>query len=201
MTGTDWPAVREALADRTDRVLAGLDDRWGEHRRIEGFTFGPRRHDPEQPPDSVEKQLDLLGGIASAIVFYTPGHRETVLVYNPTSGWEPPCGVIEPEHTPEETARVEAREETGLEIILTDLLYSGRITYEYEGGQTVPLPLAQFVGHRVDGRLRIEREGRTHPGTTRATGLFDAETLPDSTREYDEIQQLLGEPPAWEPDS
>ncbi|MFB6193714.1 MAG: NUDIX hydrolase, partial [Halobaculum sp.] len=186
----DWTEIRRRVERRTDRVLAELGERWGDHERRAPITYGPADHDPDEPPESVADQLNTMAGIASVVVWYTPERRETVLVYNPHGGWEPPGGRIEPDQTPEETARTEAREETGLAVELTDLLYTRRVTYRYASGATVELPLAQFTGHRTDGHLRVEREGdthpevsRAHPGLSRATGLFDAETLPETRRD------------------
>jgi len=188
---TDWSRVRERVAERTDEVLARLREEWGTARTVEPFEYGPRHHDSDDPPGSVEEQLERIAGIASAITFYTPEREETVLVYNPASRWEPPGGVIERDQSPEEAARTEAREETGLEVELVDLLYTGRFEFRYASGACVPLPVAQFVGHRTGGSLAVEREGSDHPGTTRATGLFDAETLPETRREGEEIRRLL----------
>jgi|AntDeeMetagen192_2_1112575.scaffolds.fasta_scaffold01640_2 8-oxo-dGTP pyrophosphatase MutT (NUDIX family) len=193
MVGSNWDEVRSAVAERTDCVLANLHADWGTTRTADPFEFGPRSFDPERPPASVEAQLERIAGIASVILFYTPECEETVLVYNPGGFWEPPGGVIERAQTPENAARAEAREETGLEVELTDLRYTGRIEFQYASGASVPLPLAQFVGHRVDGSLEVEREGSDHPGVTRATGLFDAATLPEGTREHDEIRDLLAD--------
>jgi 8-oxo-dGTP pyrophosphatase MutT (NUDIX family) len=186
----DWPTVRERVAERTDRVLDDLRDRWDTDRTVEPFEYGPRHHDPSEPPETVDGQLERLAGIASVVVFYTDDREETVLVYNPSGHWEPPGGAIEPDQTPEETVHVEAREETGLEIELTDLLYSGRFEFQYRSGASVTLPLAQFVGHRVGGSLTVERERIDHPGVTRATGVFDRELLPEC-REREEILALL----------
>ncbi|WP_440989361.1 NUDIX hydrolase [Haloarchaeobius baliensis] len=188
----DWPAVRERVADRTDRVLADLRERWDTERTVEPFQYGPRHHDPGEPPETVDGQLELLAGIASVVVFYTDAHEETVLVYNPSGHWEPPGGAIEAGQTPEETVHMEAREETGLEIELTDLLYSGWFEFQYRDGSNVTLPLAQFVGHRVGGSLTVERERIDHPGVTRATGVFDRELLPEC-REQAEILDLLAD--------
>ena len=186
----DWETARERVADRTDEVLADLREEWDTDRTIEPFEYGPRHHDPPESPDSVAEQYELIAGIASVVVFYTDAREETVLVYNPAGQWEPPGGVIEADQTPEAAARAEAREETGLEVELTGLLYTGRFEFRYRNGDSVSLPLAQFVGNRVEGTLEIEREGRDHPGVTRATGLFDAGTLPE-TREEDEIRRLM----------
>lgn len=186
-----WPAVRERLADRTDQILSDLRAKWGIDRTVEPFEYGPWEFHPDDPPESVGEQLEILGGIASVIVFYTPARERTVLVYNPLrDAWEPPGGAIEADQTPADTARTEALEETGLTVELTDLLYTGRFELRYESGASAPLPLAQFVGHRVEGSLHVEYELVGHPGTTRATGLFDAATLPE-TREEGEIRRLL----------
>lgn len=188
---TSWPEIRDRIADRTDRIVSELQTEWGTTRTVEPFEFGPRSHDPDEPPETVNEQLALIAGIASVVLFYTPAREQTVLVYNRGGFWEPPGGVIERDQTPAAAARAEAREETGLGIELTDLLYTGRFEFQYENGDRVPLPVAQFVGHRVSGSLQIEREGTDHPGVTRATGLFDTEVFPKPCRDASEIQQLL----------
>ncbi|MEZ3117575.1 NUDIX hydrolase [Halobaculum sp. MBLA0147] len=204
---SDWESMAEEIERRTDRVLSELDERWGDHERREPLQYGPSPVDPDGPPASVAEQLETMAGIASVYVFYTDERRETVLVYNPGGGWEPPGGRIEPDQTPEETARAEAREETGAEIELTELVYTRRVEYTWASGHSVALPLAQFAGHRTDGRLQVEREGNTHPavsrahpGLSRGTGLFDAETLPELRRDTERVASLLNEPPEWNPD-
>ena len=198
-------AVRREIETRTDRVLSELTERWGEHERREPITYGPTPHDPDGPPDTVGDHLTTMAGIASVVVWYTPERRETVLVYNPHGGWEPPGGRIEPDQTPEAAGRTEAREETGVAVELTELVYTRRVEYVYENGFRVTLPLAQFVGHRTDGHLQVEREGNTHPdvsrahpGLSRATGLFDADTLPETRRDRKLLLELANEPPAWD---
>lgn len=191
----DWQRVRERVAERTDRVLSDLREEWGTNRTVEPFEYGPRSFDPDEPPASVEEQLECISGIASVVLFYTDAREETVLVYNPGGFWEPPGGVVEADQTPGEAARAEAREETGLEIELTDLLYTCRFEFQYASGASVPLPLAQFAARRVDGSLEVEREGSDHPGVTRATGLFDAATLPEEVRDRDEIGRLIAGDP------
>ena len=199
--GDDWAATRREVESYTETTLDRLESEWGVESRRPTLELGPRGHDPDTPPASASACIDRIGGIASVIVFYTDEHRETVLVYNRAGGWEPPGGVVENGQTLAETARTEAREETGLAVSLTDLLYTRTVEFAFGDRSTVPLPVAQFVGHRTDGILRIEREGRTHPGCTRATGLFDIETLPEMRRERDAIVDLLNDPPAWSPDS
>lgn len=204
----DWAEIEAAAERRTDRVLAELTDRWGDHERREQIRYGPAEIDPDGPPASLAAQLETMGGIVSVVVFYTDERRETVLVYNSRGGWEPIGGRIEPGQRPEETARAEAREEAGIEIRLDDLLYTRRVEYVWDSGHTAQVPLAQFAATRTDGILRVEREGdthpavsRSHPGLSRGTGLFDAETLPPLRRDRDLVVDLLDDPPAWEAES
>jgi len=194
-----WATTRQAIESYTERTLDRLESEWGVEDRRPTAELGPRGHDPDTPPTSATECLERISGIASIIVFYTDERRETVVVYNRAGGWEPPGGVVEDGDSLPETARTEAREETGLTVSITDLLYTRVVEFAFEDGSTMPLPVAQFVGHRTDGQLRIEREGRTHPGCTRATGLFDIETLPELRRERDETVELLNDPPAWRP--
>jgi len=72
-------------------------------------------------------------------------------------------------------------------------LYTTRCEFQYSNGQSVPLPVAQFVGHRVGGSLHVERERIDHPGVTRATGVFDEEVFPDPCRDADVILELLSD--------
>lgn len=194
----DWATVRERVERETAATLERLHEEWGDAERLPPFTFAARHHDPDTAPNSVAEQYETIAGIASVLLFYTAEHRETVLVYNPKGGWEPPGGVIEAEWTPAETARTEAREETGLAIELTDLAYTRRVRFEYPDGNAVDLPVAQFVGHRVGGELGVEKAGHAHPGMSRGVGLFDRETLPELRRERERLLDRLNDPPAWD---
>lgn len=185
--------VPERIERRTERVLADLRAEWGEETTLEPFDYGPKPWYPDECPATVDDQLDLFAGIASVVVFDTADRAETVLVYHRGGYWEPPGGAIEGRTTPAETAVREAREECGLDVELTDLLYTGTVRYRYEDGTTVPLPVASFVGHRVGGRLRVERAVNDHPGVTRGVGLFGPDVLPEDCRDREHVLALLRE--------
>lgn len=186
-----WPDVRERVAARTDRVLADLHDEYGTDTALEPLDYGPKPWFPDEPPASVDDQLDTFAGMSSVVTFYTDRHHETVLVYNRGGHWEPPGGAVEGRDDLADTAAREAREETGLDVEITDLLSTRRVRYHYDDGSTVPLPVATFVGHRVDGSLSVEREHSDHPGVTRAVGLFTPDVLPENCRDRDRILGLL----------
>jgi ADP-ribose pyrophosphatase YjhB (NUDIX family) len=186
---SDWAEVRARLAERTDRVLADLRETWEPATgttdagdavpTADTVQVGPRGHDPDAPPGSLAGHLDVCAGLASVVVGYTDACAETVVVYNPGGFWEPPGGVVEADQSPAEAARTEAREEIGVEVDLTGLLSLGECEFRYANGATAPVPVATFLGHRVGGSLRVERERIDHPGVTRAVGVFDRATLPD----------------------
>ena len=188
-----WASVRDSLARDTARRLALVRLRWGGHAvgSIEPVDFGPKPWFPDHPPDSAAEQYEIFGGIASVVVFYTEARAETVLVYHPSRQWEPPGGAVEAEQTLESAARTEAKEETGLEISLTDLLYTGTVRFHYDDGSVALLPLANFVGVRERGTLRVEREVNAHPGVTRGVGMFDRDALPENCRDWALIETLM----------
>lgn len=190
MTG-DWPAVRDRLADRTERVLADLHAEYGPGAAREPFEYGPKPWFPDEPPASVDEQLEALAGMASVVTFYTDRREETVLVLNRAGHWEPPGGAVEGRDGLAATAAREAAEETGLDVEITDLLYTRTVEYRYADGSTAPLPVATFAGHRVDGSLSVEREDNPHPGVTRAVGLFTPDVLPENCRDREAILDLL----------
>lgn len=190
MAGT-WPDVRERLARRTDRVLADLREEYGTGTTLETLTYGPKPWYPDEPPASVDEQLDAFAGMASVVTFYADRHRETVLVYNRGGHWEPPGGAVEGRDGLADTAVREAREETGLDVAITGLCYTRRVRYHYDDGSTAPLPVATFVGHRVGGSLSVEREDSDHPGVTRGVGLFTPDVLPENCRDREWILELL----------
>jgi 8-oxo-dGTP pyrophosphatase MutT (NUDIX family) len=186
-----WDDVRARLARRTDRLLADLREEWGTSRTAEPFEYGPKPWYPDAAPESVDEQLGALAGLASVVVCDTRNRREAVLVYNRAGYWEPPGGAVEGRDSLADTAVREAREETGLSVELTGLLSAGRVRHRYGDGRAVPLPVATFVGRRVDGSLRVEREVNDHPGVTRGVGLFGPDVLPDRCRDRDLVEAAL----------
>jgi 8-oxo-dGTP pyrophosphatase MutT (NUDIX family) len=188
-----WEDVRTAVADRTERVLAGLHEEWGDAESLPAFAFGPQPWHPDEPPASVEDLLATFGGIAAAVVCYTAECQETVLVYNRGGYWEPPGGVVEPGTTLAETAAAEAREETGLDVEVVGLLSTRTVDLQFADGSEAPLPVATFRAHRTAGKLRVEREQNDHPGVTRGVGLFGPDVLPENCRDRERVRDVLSD--------
>lgn len=195
----DPPAdVYDRLERRTERILAELREAYDTDATVDPFHYGPQPWFPDDPPQSVEEQLETWAGIASVVPFYTDREEQVVLVWNRSGQWEPPGGVIEAGKTPAEMARIEAREETGLDVEITDLLYTGVVHYHYDEDGSVPLPVAEFVGRRTGGSLRVERERIAHPGATRGVGVFGPDVLPENCRDRERILEILPDEEEYE---
>ncbi|WP_410767594.1 hypothetical protein [Haloferax sp. DFSO60] len=65
------------------------------------------------------------------------------------------------------------------------------LPFETSGGRRGPSNGSTLAPS--DGTLTIERERTTHPGATRATGLFGTDVFPEQCRDADEIRQLLAD--------
>lgn len=183
--------VQGEIRARTERVLEGLAEEWSPDRRIEPLEYGPLPWHPDEVPGTVGEALAVFAGMSSVVVFWNERRVETVLVWNRNGHWEPPGGAIEADQTPAETALAEATEETGLVVDLTGLHSLGRVTLSFAAGGSLELPVATFVGERVSGSLRVEREANDHPGVTRGVGLFDRKHLPESCRDREAIAGML----------
>lgn len=71
--------------------------------------------------------------------------------------WNAPGGKLDPGETPEECARREVLEETGLKV--SNLLYHGTLTFMMDGGKTLHTRAHVFSTKRALGRARSSEEG------------------------------------------
>jgi 8-oxo-dGTP diphosphatase len=71
--------------------------------------------------------------------------------------WNAPGGKCEPGEKPEECARREVLEETGL--LISGLFYHGALTFVMDGGKTLHTRAHLFSTSNVKGRARSSEEG------------------------------------------
>ncbi len=71
--------------------------------------------------------------------------------------WNAPGGKLEPGETPEECAKREVLEETGLRV--SGLFYHGTLTFMMDGGKTLHTKAHVFSTRNAKGRARSSVEG------------------------------------------
>lgn len=71
--------------------------------------------------------------------------------------WNAPGGKIEPGESPEENARREVREETGLRV--RNLFYHGTINFFMGGGRKLDIGVHLFSTRRFQGKMTSTDEG------------------------------------------
>lgn len=71
--------------------------------------------------------------------------------------WNAPGGKIEPGESPEENARREVREETGLRV--RNLFYHGAINFFMGGGRKLDIRVDLFSTNQFQGRMTSTDEG------------------------------------------
>ncbi len=71
--------------------------------------------------------------------------------------WNAPGGKLEPGEAPEECAKREVFEETGLRV--SDLFYHGTLTFVMDGGKTLHTRAHVFSTRNAKGRARSSAEG------------------------------------------
>jgi 8-oxo-dGTP pyrophosphatase MutT (NUDIX family) len=192
--------IVEQLNERTDRRISGLQSEWDTDRTLPAIEYGPIPWHRDEPPDTIADQHAEFAGLSSVVVFRSEERVETVLVYHRSGYWEPPGGAIEGEMSAADTAVAEASEETGLDIELTDLLYTRPVRYQYADGTTVRFPAVTFVGRETGGSIRPERTTTTHPYATHGVGVFGRDVLPENCRDREQIRPLFEDLPPYDPE-
>jgi 8-oxo-dGTP pyrophosphatase MutT (NUDIX family) len=198
-TGTG-PDRRERLRTDALATLERVEDSYGPGPRLEPLPFGPRGHDPDEPPETLEGQRDLLAGVGGTVVVDdrrdAPSDPHVALVKRTyADGWVSPGGAAEPGESLPTTAVRETEEETGLEVELTGLFYSRLVEHRYVDGDPRTVPMAVFTARATGGALDDRPDHRLPDGRPEleAADWFPVEDLPPEAVDRERIRGRLGE--------
>lgn len=194
------PELRERLRTDALATLERIEAAYGPGPRLEPLPFGPRGHDPDEPPETVAGQRDLLAGVGGTVVVDdradAPATPHVVLVKRTyADGWVSPGGAAEPGEALPTTALRETEEETGLDVELTGLFYSRLVEHRYDAGGALPVPMAVFTARATGGALDERPDHRLPDGRPEleAAEWFPVEALPPGAVDRERIRDRFGE--------
>lgn len=143
--------LRTVLLARANALRGLLVHRWGEvpHRQRE---LDAREYPFPEDPDGIFPW--------AAVCLVRDGDRGLLISdADHDERWEPPGGKGRFGETPPETARREVREETGVEITVTELVATELLLFEYGTGPQLPVLQAVFAGRRESGGIDVREDG------------------------------------------
>lgn len=192
--------LRDRLLRDARSALERVESEHGPAPRLPPAPFGPRPHDPAEPPSTVEGQRERLAGIAGTVlVDGRPGRpsapRVALVRRTYADGWVSPGGAVEPGESLPAAAVRETTEETGLDVELTGLFYGRLVEHEYAAGGSLPVPMAVFTARATGGSLADRSDHRLPDGRPElaAAEWFPVDELPADAVDRERIRDRFGE--------
>ena len=177
--------IRQEVLERAEEVLAGVESRWDDVPRLDPLTVVPLPNQDDAFPDSTGEFFDRFYSYA-ADAAVTDDEGRLLCVYSPVrEEWETPGGAGDPGERPEETARRETREETGVECELTGVLHTRLMEIDLGAPELLPVPVVEFTGRPVGGAELASDEIEDH-GEIADLDWFGPDELPTEVREYEQ---------------
>lgn len=179
-------AVERRLRERAEAMLSATRERFGDAPHLAPTTWPAPPQGDDRYPDSVAAAIQRAGGVGGIAPVDDRGRLLCVDVAYTDTDWQTPGGAVDPGETLAETAVREAREETGVVVEATGLVYTRLVEYDYEAG-VAPVPMAVFRGRTVGGSIDDDPGGtlpdgrdeiadvRWFPGDDLPEGLLDRE--------------------------
>lgn len=182
--------IRREVVDRAENVLSGVESRWDDVPRLDPFTVVPLPDQDDAFPESVAEFFDRFYPYAAGAAV-TDDEGRLLCVYSPVrEEWETPGGAGDPGEKPEETARRETREETGVECELTGVLHTRLMEIDLGAPELLPVPVVEFTARPVGGAALTESEIEAH-GEIADLDWFGLDALPTEVREYEQKRAHL----------
>ncbi len=177
--------IRRAVAARAEEVFADVESRWDDVPRLDPLTVEPLPDDDATFPDSAEVFFDRFYPYAAGTAV-TDDEGRLLCVYSPVRDeWETPGGAGESNERPEETARRETREETGVECELTGVLHTRLMELDLGEPELLAIPVVEFTGRVIDGETLSGDEIENHAEVS-DLDWFGPDELPSHVREYEQ---------------
>ncbi len=178
--------IERRLRERAEAMLDAARERFGDAPHLAPTTWPIPPQGGDRYPESVAAAIERAGGVGGVAPVDDRGRLLCVDVAYNDRDWQTPGGAADPGETLAETAVREAREETGIAVEATGLVYTRVVEYDYPTG-VAPVPMAVFRGRTVGGELDDDPGGtlpdgrdeiadaRWFPGDDLPEGLLDRE--------------------------
>ena len=177
--------IRREVVERAEGILSDVEFRWDDVPRLDPFPVVPLPGQDDAFPESTEEFYDRFYPYAAGAAV-TDEEGRLLCVYSPArEEWETPGGAGDPGEVPEETARRETREETGVECELTGVLHARLMEIDLGEPETLPVPVVEFTARPVGGQELTGDEIEEH-GEIGDLRWFGPDELPTHVREYEQ---------------
>lgn len=177
--------IRRGVVKCAEKFLSGVESRWDDVPRLDPLTVTPLPHQDDAFPESTGEFFERFYPYAAGAAV-TDDESRLLCVYSPVrEEWETPGGAGDPGERPEETARRETQEETGVECELTGVLHTRLMEVDLGAPELLPIPVVEFTGRPVGGEELAESEVEDH-GEIGDLDWFGPDELPAEIREYEQ---------------
>ena len=177
--------IRREVTERAEGILSDVESRWDDVPRLDPLTVVPLPGQDDAFPENTEEFYERFYPYAAGAAV-TDDEGRLLCVYSPVrEEWETPGGAGEVGEKPEETARRETREETGVECELTGVLHARLMEIDLGEPELLPVPVVKFG---VGGAELTGEEIEDH-GEIADLDWFGPDDLPTHVREYEQMRR------------
>lgn len=204
MDESERRAVRAAAVDHAESVVAGVEERWPAVPQEEPLVVTPLPHQDTAFPENHEAFRDRFYPYAAGAAVRDDADRLLLIQSVHRDPWENPGGSGEAGETPAETARREVREETGLDVRLTRVLYVRTMELDLGAPERLPIPVVIFGAEPAEeaesmtsgssdssGPIELDPDAVETPEEVERIEWFAPDEIPDDLRDHDVLMRHL----------